>query len=195
MNKKLTAAATAGLLVASGGFMSQAMAEQGFSYDYGQGGLLITDDGDDTDFGLDFRGSFAFTDDFFGYARLVPWMDESDFINLSIGPGYNFAVTPEMDLYGMVTLEHTDNGVDDQGFGITGGARYAVAPGMEAGGSLKFTTWDDGDNDPIDLTGYFLTEVAPQMDVVGEITFDDITDEADSDEFTWQMMVGARYNF
>ncbi|MCG5548425.1 outer membrane beta-barrel protein [Halorhodospira halochloris] len=205
MNKKLTAAATAGLLVASGGFMSQAMAEQGFSYDYVEGGIGLQDGFGEDLVGPFVNGSMSF-DEMFAVVNFSYLTDDTDLMNFSAGTGYRFGITPELDVYGTFTVEYTDleqeisitdplTGEthtatyedDDFGFGIAGGARYALTNDMELAGELKFL---DTIDDRLDLTISYLYGVTPEIDVLAEAK---IMDFADEDEFG--SYLGARYHF
>lgn len=187
-------------LLAAGLIAPMAVSAQDLSYTYGQGGLAFYPGFEGQDFiGLDAKGSFAVTDEWFAFGGLKYLTDDVDLTAVHVGAGYRYGLARGTDVYGGVTLEYQevesslvdpvslDTRItisnDDTSLGVRGGVRHRLTDEFEVGGEARYVM---GDLDYFGITGsaqYFLTD---QVGLIGEV-----------DMYDGEMGVigSARFNF
>lgn len=145
----LAIAALAALALASG----NAVAADGISYNYVQGGYVATDiDGGDAD-GWGLAGSAALTDNFHLFADFSQQDIEdssTDFDQWRLGVGYNRPVSQRVDLLARVAYEKLDagSGFDNlDGYSVETGVRGAMTPMLEGYALAGYEDGNDYDGD------------------------------------------------
>lgn len=189
--KKATVAAA----IAAMGLVGPTFAQDEFSYTYLEVGYVSSEldesnaDGD----GFRVHGSYAFTDQFFGFAS---YSDQDYDFNVDasvfeVGVGTNWALSPKLDLEGTVSYLDASvdapgfRGVDDNGLGVGAGLRGHVSDALELRGGVEYENFDKGGSDTTLAVGarYYFTKL---FALAGDIGFND-------DGTTW--MLGARFDF
>ncbi len=181
------------LSVASTGAFAAAPA-----WDFVQGSYITTDF-DESDFeyepdGFAISASKLVTDDVFVTGEYSQQNDdilgiEVDLDMLTLGLGYRYAISNTTDLFGIVSYEKVEisgsgESEDEDGYGLTAGARSMVTDNVELRGAIKFIDTDRG-SDTSFLVGadYFFS---PAFAVgVSYETSDDLS----------TLGLNARYNF
>ncbi|HET9679775.1 MAG TPA: outer membrane beta-barrel protein [Gammaproteobacteria bacterium] len=150
-----------------------------FSYSYVEGGYA---DFDDTD-GLWVGGGYEFMPNFHVVGDLYS-LDEADI--MEVGVGYHTAISDKADVYGNLKLVNFEVGpFDDDGLGLEGGVRFALAPRFELGGGIRYYSFDEFDSESnLFVRGAF--DVASNLAISLEVETGDIMDK---------MLLGARLSF
>lgn len=150
------------------GFSASAVAAEGISYNYVEGGYVRTDtDFEDAD-GIGANGSFAIapnfhlfggfsrqeTDDFTAGGVRFPGIDVNQW---RFGVGYNHALSPRADLLTRVAYERAEvGGFDFDGYSVEAGVRGALAPNLEG---YALAGYEDGSG----FDGAFYGRVGTQV--------------------------------
>lgn len=149
-------------------------AAQAANYDYVEGGYADFDYDD----GIFVGGSF----DVAPNIRILGEFNSLDNLDITeLGVGYHTGVADKVDVYG--DLKFVDIDADD-GLGLTGGVRFAVAPRFELGGGINYYNFDSGSETNIFVNGLF--RIADRLDIMLEVEDGDVLDK---------MQLGVRYNF
>ncbi|MFV8836600.1 hypothetical protein ACNSTU_16690 [Aquisalimonas sp. APHAB1-3] len=152
---------------------------QDISYNYVDGGLALYPSADNSqDFaGLDANGRFAVTDDVFVLGGFQYLTDDIDYTAFHVGGGYRFAIDPDTDMWGGLTIEYQEfdwpgsqafgvGSFDDTSLGLRGGVRHRLNQDLELSGEVRIVT---GDLDYVGFRGtvqYFLQE---DLGLVGSV--------------------------
>jgi hypothetical protein len=176
--------AFAAVTLATLGFAGPAFAQQGegFSYNLLELGYVNSeiDDADADGDGFGVRGSFAFAENFHGFASYLD--QEFDFDigveQFELGAGLNYTLTPALDFVGTFSYLNVDvdfpggGSADDSGFALGGGLRGRVSDLLELRGEIKYAELDDGGDDTTLNVGarYYLNRM---FALAGDIGFND----------------------
>lgn len=132
----------------------------GFSYDFVTLGYSQTelDDFDIDGDAIGFGGSLALNDSFHVFAGYSmgdlddDFGNSADFDELSIGLGHHLSLSEQVDLVSSVSYEYVEISsggvsVDDTGFGLGVGLRFAATPQLEFDAGLNYVDFGDGGDD------------------------------------------------
>jgi opacity protein-like surface antigen len=78
---------------------------------------------------------------------------DADFDQLSIGIGYHMPLSPQLDLVTGLSYEYAEvsvdgfGSVDDNGFGLSVGLRFAASDALELNGGISYVDFGDGGDD------------------------------------------------
>ena len=141
--------------------ISASAGAEGFSYTYASLGYGTTDfdaiDADGDGFIAD--GAYAFNQNFHGFAGIaLASLDSNvapgdvDATRLSVGVGYNRALSDTVDLVARLSYEELDfdvpgPGGDDSGYGLGVGVRFMASDMFELNGGIKRVDYSDFDDD------------------------------------------------
>lgn len=145
-----------------------------FGYSHVEGGFADFDVQD----GLFIGGSFGFTPNIHAVATFYS-LDVTDIT--IVGAGYHTGIANNLDAYGEVKFVDVDT---DDGLGLTGGVRFAVAPQFEIGGGLNYYNFDAGSETNLFVNGAFTFQ--KNLAIIAEFESGDILDK---------FQVGVRYDF
>jgi outer membrane autotransporter protein len=161
------------------GLGTQAMAAEGFSYSNVEASYVKTeiDDFDVDGDGFSVAGSAEFSENFFGFASYkdINYDLGVSGKQFSLGLGFNWALTPALDLVSgvsyedvKVSLDGGEGSVSDDGFGVGVGLRGRVGEALELTGGVKYTDLGGGADDTTLSVGaryYFTPAFAAGVDV------------------------------
>lgn len=168
------------------------------AWDFVQASYVMTDF-DDADLnyepdGFSISASKLVTDDVFVTGSYSMQNDdifgtEVDFDRLSLGLGYRYALSNKTDLYGIVSYEDVEisgsgESENEDGYGLTAGARSMVMDNIELRGAVKYIDTDSGSDTSLLIGGDYFFSPAFAVGVSYE-TSDDLSTFA----------LNARYNF
>jgi opacity protein-like surface antigen len=174
-------------------FSASASAED-FSYNYLTLGYGNTDldvasvDGD----GFLIGGSYGFTDSIHGFANYEDaGLDfDIDVTRYNLGIGYNTSVSDTVDMFARLSYEYLEfdlplgfGSVDDDGYGLGVGLRYAAGEKVELNAGVNYVDYGDGDDTGFELGGLYNFNNGFALGLNGEW----------SDEFTTYALIGRFY--
>ncbi|GEM_PF-4111566 len=208
--RKQVATTLAGGLIAYGAVAAQAAAQlhlpaREFSYDYVEGGVVLTEydrDGLDQDpVGPRIIGSTALSRHVFVRGEASYLTDDIDVTTLAVGPGVRLPAGSAIDLYGVASLVTRDTDPDGgssesgTGYQVTAGIRHScpLLDNMAYTWEIDYLdvdTFEDFDDGVVNLTAKGVYALAPQWDAVADLQ---INDAGDGDELG--LVIGGRYNF
>lgn len=194
--KKIILTLVAAALLTSVNASAQTAPPEGLNYNYIEGNLAFYPGygSADQDFiGPRIRGSFLVIPEVFLFGQFRYLTDDIDYTQLHLGGGYRYAVNPDTDVYGGLSLEYVDfdfpgaGSVDDFGFGLRAGIRHRLNEQFELGGEIRYVNiGGDIDDDYVGFTGtvqYFLNQ---SFGLIGEL---------DVEDGEIGLLAGARFNF
>lgn len=174
--------------LAAGLMLPLAAVSAPLSYNHIDGAYVHEDIGPKGD-GFLISGQFAFADSWFFTGRYSKANLDGGFPDLeriSAGVGYQAPVAEGTSVYGQVTYEHVDLGGSEDGFGVEGGLRYAIAPQFEVNGAIEYGDIDNVVDQKVGFKLGGVYDVTPTIGITaGYESIDDL------DEWT----VGGRFYF
>jgi hypothetical protein len=189
--------AIAAVTLATLGFAGSAYAQEGggLSYNFVELGYVNSeiDDLDVEGDGFGLRGSFAFAENFHGFASYLD--QEYDFDvgveQIELGAGLNYTIAPNLDFVGTFSYLNVDVDVpgfgsaDDSGFALGAGLRGWASDALELRGEVKYAELDDGGDDTTLGVGarYYINKM---FAIAADLGFND-------DGATWT--IGGRFDF
>lgn len=172
--------------IAALGLAGQAMADDGFSYTYVEGGYFNADDVNLD--GFDIKGSYGFTSLLHGFAGYSDGSFDGggDIKAYEAGLGLNYSLTSAIDAVGTLSYLNADYDVgSDDGYKLSARLLGHVGSGFDLEGGVNYVDLNDaGDDTSFDVGGryYFTKALALGANV----------DFNDGDQ-TWR--VSLRYDF
>jgi opacity protein-like surface antigen len=157
------------------GATGSALAAEGVSYSYLEGGYGYTDVAGSAGGGhadeLSIGGSAAFGENLFGFGHVSTW-DYSGFkaTYLALGVGFHAGISDSVDFVTGLSFELADpeGGGSDTGFGLSAGLRGMATENLELSGEVEYTDFGGGaDGMTFSVGGrYYFTETfAAGLDV------------------------------
>jgi len=174
--------------------LSASASAEDFNYNflnlgYGNVELDAVDvDGD----GFQIGGSFAFTDSFHGFANYEDaGLDfDVDVTRYNLGVGYNTSVSDTVDMYARLSYEYLEfdlplgfGSVDDDGYGLGVGLRFAASASLELAAGVNYVDYGDGDDTGFEVGALYNFNDTFALGLTGEW----------SDEFTTYALLGRFY--
>jgi len=120
-----------------------------FHYTYIEVDAALVDpdySGSDSEVGFQLLGSAMVWRDLFVRASYLGSGGDADLSLFKVGAGWAIPIQKNLDLYGLLSLAHTEVGNgDDTGWALEGGARFMPSEKFELNGLVEVVDYDDSD--------------------------------------------------